>query len=278
MTGAGRGGPGSGIRLLLILSVIDMLTASLVCGVLLFIVLVGGAGAHHRAQQHFAGDVGPSVIQVEWEGRGAGPTVTVAGPASGSVVSSNSIGIGGIPFPERGRSEDGTASRGALIFNSRVGFQIKTYVVNGVSPAFRVDDVVGPVLVTIHSGSGGVMQVLLVCSVSQGRMTIQFEPSLKLPKPCGLDAGLAGELASKSDWHAATRAVTGSQESIKVGRDTVILVASDEKNAFSRCGWRGVRSRKPTLNGEEIALKPRGDSEVGFPRPSVIGWTQGLTD
>ena len=151
---------------MLLLAAIDMLTAALVCGVVLFVVLVGGQSESEAANRGAADLSAPSVVEL----------VTT------------STALPDIPDAER-RITTALKDRDDLAkqYLSAPLWVTSYYLKPGVH-ALSLQGVSSPLELIIHDGTGPVIRVVLRCGLPASVVFVDFLPRPRLQGECSAPA------------------------------------------------------------------------------------------
>ena len=153
----------SSVATLLILAAIDMLTASLVCAVVLFLVLVGSQSEDAMATVGTDRFNAPSLAFVYFHG-GQAPKVSNQKAA----------------LLESTTQE--TPVLHALLGSGPYGLQ--TYRIDAGNHQFTLESAPGPTLIEIYPGDGDPMRLVVACNAIRGKLTVSFNHQHQVDGQC----------------------------------------------------------------------------------------------
>lgn len=225
----------SGMTLMLLLSAIDLLTAALVCGIVLFVVLVGGgeAGQENANSDRLAS--APSVVEVVSGADAEVPRILdVKNMMSANTADSETFGS---------QKLQGT------------NWRVDTYVLSPGQHQFAIKQLQHPTRVIVHSGSGAVIDLLFGCGKSDQPLFVRFDPPLSVSGSCVPSAPLIPATFS-------------------FGMGTRLLVASGYPSGeatWSTSDWNVDKPEANSSGVKSIVLKGKVPSPLVSGTWSILG-------
>ena len=136
---------GSGLTLMLVFSAVDLLTAALVCGVVLFIVLAGAHGPLQASEETLSG-AAPMLVEIVSMGTdpSASPRLSVRGVPIRVGAEADSVVWAGVPV------QQGAA-------------RLSAFLIGGNASRFQVMNLTASTVISVQSGNHGKSEFLLRC-------------------------------------------------------------------------------------------------------------------
>lgn len=153
----------SSVATLLILAAIDMLTASLVCAVVLFLVLVGSQSEDAMATAGTDRFNAPSLAFVYFHG-GQAPKVSNQKAA-----------------PLESTSQETPALHALL---GAGPYALQTYRIEAGNHQFTLESAPGPTLIEIYPGDGDPLKLVVACNGIRGKLTVTFNRHHQVDGQC----------------------------------------------------------------------------------------------
>jgi hypothetical protein len=153
-----------GIRLLLIFSAIDMLTASLVCAIVLFVVLVGGQAQQAAALPGTGRTAAPSILEVISPGTSGGVELSKFKEHSRSQIPPyDELAQQVIPGP----------------------WLVQNFTLPPGVPAFSIGKISQIAAMFVYTGAGEKFRIFLRCATFDRPVAIIFQRKLAIDGTCG---------------------------------------------------------------------------------------------